>query len=44
MAAPGFAGLYQVAVRVPAGVAAGNAALVLRSGQAVSNSVTIAVQ
>ena len=44
VASPGFAGLYQVAVRVPAGVAAGNAPLVLRSGQAVSNTVNIAVQ
>lgn len=44
VASPGFAGLYQVAVRVPSGVAAGNAPLVVRSGQAASNSVNIAVQ
>ncbi len=44
VASPGFAGLYQVAVRVPAGVAAGNAPLVLRSGEAVSNTVDIALQ
>jgi uncharacterized protein (TIGR03437 family) len=44
VAAPGFAGLYQVALRMPSGVAAGNAPLVLTSGQAVSNTVNIAAQ
>lgn len=44
IAAPGFAGLYQTAVRVPAGVTPGNAAVVLTSGGAASNPVTIPVQ
>ena len=43
IASPGFAGLYQVAVTVPAGVT-GNVALVITGGAAASNSVTIAVQ
>jgi len=42
---PGFVGLYQVNVRVPAGVTAGNAvALVLTQNGVPSNTVTIAVQ
>jgi uncharacterized protein (TIGR03437 family) len=44
IAAPGFVGLYQTAVRMPSGVAAGNAPVVLSIGGASSNSVTIAVQ
>ncbi len=44
IAAPGFAGLYQTAVRVPTGVAAGNAPVVLGAGPANSNTVTIAVR
>ena len=43
IAAPGFAGLYQVAVTVPAGVA-GSLPLVLREGAAGSNAVSVAVQ
>ena len=42
-ASPGFAGLYQVAVTVPAGVT-GNVALQLTTGGVNSNSVTITVQ
>jgi len=44
IAAPGFVGLYQTAVRVPTGVVAGNAPVVLSVGTANSNSVTIAVR
>ena len=43
IASPGFAGLYQTAVRVPSGVS-GTAALALKIGGASSNSVNIAVQ
>jgi uncharacterized protein (TIGR03437 family) len=43
IASPGFAGLYQVAVTVPAGVT-GSVALQITAGTAASNSVTIAVQ
>lgn len=43
IAAPGFAGLYQVAVTVPAGVT-GSVPLVLQEGTANSNAVSIAVQ
>ena len=43
IASPGFAGLYQTAVTIPSGVS-GNAAVVLKSGTASSNTVTIAVQ
>jgi len=43
--APGFVGLYQVNVLVPAGTPAGSAvAVILRIGGSVSNTVTIAVQ
>ena len=43
--APGFAGLYQVNVRIPAGVPAGNAVpVVLMSNGVSSNTVTIVVQ
>ena len=43
IAAPGFAGLYQVALTVPSGLS-GNAAIVLTQGGALSNSVPIPVQ
>jgi uncharacterized protein (TIGR03437 family) len=43
IAAPGFAGLYQVAVTVPAAVT-GSVPLVLQQGAAASNSVNISVQ
>lgn len=43
IASPGFAGLYQTAVRVPTG-ASGTAALVMKIGGVSSNSVNIAVQ
>ena len=43
IASPGFVGLYQVAVTVPAGVT-GSSALVLTQGTANSNSVPISVQ
>ncbi len=41
--APGFAGLYQVNVRVPSGIAAGTHPLVITSTVG-SNSVTLAIQ
>jgi uncharacterized protein (TIGR03437 family) len=44
IASPGFAGLYQTAIRVPAGIAAGNQPLVLTTNNAASNSVNIAVK
>ena len=44
IAAPGFAGLYQTAVRVPEGLTAGNAAVVLSSGGASSSPVSIPVR
>jgi uncharacterized protein (TIGR03437 family) len=43
IASPGFAGLYQVALTVPAGVS-GNSAIVLTQGGVKSNSVPIPVQ
>jgi uncharacterized protein (TIGR03437 family) len=43
IASPGFAGLYQTAVKVPAGVS-GTATLVLKMGAASSNTVNLAVQ
>jgi uncharacterized protein (TIGR03437 family) len=43
IASPGFAGLYQTAVKVPAG-ASGTATLVLKMGVASSNTVNLAVQ
>ena len=42
--APGFVGLYQVNVQVPAGLASGTLPLVITSGNAYSNEVKIAVQ
>ncbi len=44
LASPGFVGLYQVAVRVPTGVTAGSAALVLRMEGATPSESTIAVR
>jgi len=43
IASPGFAGLYQVAITVPAGVT-GSSAIVLTQGTSTSNSVAIPVQ
>jgi uncharacterized protein (TIGR03437 family) len=43
IASPGFAGLYQVALRVPAGVT-GSSPIVLTQGTVKSNSVNISVQ
>ena len=43
VASPGFAGLYQVAVTIPAGVT-GNAAIQLTQNSVRSNSVEIPVQ
>jgi uncharacterized protein (TIGR03437 family) len=42
--APGFVGLYQVNVEIPAGVAPGAATLVLRQAGVPSNTVTLAVR
>jgi uncharacterized protein (TIGR03437 family) len=44
LASPGFVGLYQTAVRMPAGVTAGNAGVTLKMGSASSNTVMIAVR
>jgi uncharacterized protein (TIGR03437 family) len=44
IASPGFAGLYQTAFLVPAGVASGSAPVVVRVGGAASNSVNLMVQ
>ena len=44
IASPGFVGLDQIAIRVPAGIQAGNAPLVLKAASATSNSVNIAVR
>jgi uncharacterized protein (TIGR03437 family) len=44
IAAPGYVGLYQTAVRVPSGLTPGNAALTLRLGDATSNTVNLAMQ
>jgi uncharacterized protein (TIGR03437 family) len=41
---PGFVGLYQVAVTMPAGVAAGSRAVVVTVGGQASNSANIAVR
>ena len=42
--APGFVGLYQVNVQIPAGLPSGTLPLVISSGNAFSNEVKIAVQ
>jgi len=42
--APGFTGLYQVNVRVPAGLAPGDHPLILRAAGAASNQVKIGLQ
>lgn len=42
--APGFAGVYQVNVRVPTGAASGTAQLVLTTGGQASNSVPVVIQ
>ncbi|HZO53676.1 MAG TPA: CHRD domain-containing protein [Bryobacteraceae bacterium] len=44
LASPGFAGLYQTAIRVPAGLSAGNQPLVLTVNNVASNSVNIMVR
>jgi uncharacterized protein (TIGR03437 family) len=44
IAAPGFPGLYQIAVTMPSGVAPGNVPVVLRMGTVASASVNMAVQ
>jgi uncharacterized protein (TIGR03437 family) len=44
IACPGFPGLYQTAVRMPAGVPAGTAAVQMTVGGVASNSVNIAVR
>lgn len=43
-ASPGFLGLYQTAVVMPSGVPPGAAEVILQQGEAVSNTVSIAVQ
>jgi uncharacterized protein (TIGR03437 family) len=42
--APGFVGLYQVDVQIPAGLGSGTLPLVITSGTAYSNTVNITVQ
>ncbi len=42
--APGFVGLYQVNVQVPASVSSGNLAVVISIGGQASKTVTMAVQ
>ena len=42
--APGFVGLYQVDLQIPAGLPTGTLPLVIASGTAYSNTVNIAVQ
>jgi uncharacterized protein (TIGR03437 family) len=44
IASPGFTGLYQTAVRMPAVTAAATAPVVLQAGSANSNTVSIAVR
>ncbi len=43
-AAPGLPGVYQVALRVPAGAGPGSVPLVLKAGTASSNTVSVAVR
>jgi uncharacterized protein (TIGR03437 family) len=42
--APGFVGLYQVNAQVPAGLSAGNQAVLIKMGGASSNSVLLPIQ
>ena len=44
IASPSFAGLYQIAVTMPSGVAAGTAPVIVRMGSVASAPVNIAVQ
>jgi uncharacterized protein (TIGR03437 family) len=44
IATPGSAGLFQTAIRMPSGVPAGDAPVVLRVRNAASNTVRIAVR
>ncbi|MGH9720351.1 MAG: CHRD domain-containing protein, partial [Bryobacteraceae bacterium] len=44
VASPTFVGLYQIAARVPTGVTAGEAPVVIRVGQAASNAANISVR
>ncbi len=43
IASPGFAGLFQTAVRVPSGLPGATAPVVLRAGTAASNTVNLAI-
>ncbi len=44
IASPGYVGLYQIAIQVPAGIPSGLAPIVIRAGNTASNTVNIAVQ
>jgi uncharacterized protein (TIGR03437 family) len=44
VAAPGYTGLYLIAVQVPAGTPAGDLPVIVKVGQATSNTVTISVR
>ena len=44
IASPGFVGLYQTALRVPAGTGTGNRPVILSVGTATSNTAQIAIQ
>ena len=41
---PGYPGLDEIEIQVPAGVKAGNATLVVSANSRVSNGVTVAVR
>jgi len=43
IASPGFAGLFQTAVRVPSGLPGATVPVVLRAGTAASNTVNLAI-